>query len=100
MGSEKMKKMKIEDILNMEITPGIHHWDGTDKDGMTCGSLEITLPNGTGIRICSVMRDDGSISCEISIHEINDTKLTIFSKVKKSLRSSMGTIWTKISGVA
>jgi hypothetical protein len=93
--------MKIEDILNMEITPGIHQWSELfDKKGVTCGSLEITLPNGTDIRICSVVRDDGTTSCEISIHNINDTRLTIFSKVKKSIRRSMGTMWTKISGVA
>jgi len=83
----------------MEIIPGVHQWDG-EKDGMTCGHVDIHLPNGTLIQIKSVKFRSGHYSPEISIHRLNDTQLTIFDKVKKSIRRVTGTIWTKISGVA
>jgi len=92
--------MKIEDILNMTIKQGIHQWDGTDNDGMTCGSVEIWLPNHTVIDIKSVVYDSGSNNCKVTIHNINNTELTIFSKVKKSIKRVAGTVWTKINGVA
>ena len=87
--------MKIEEIRNMEITAGIHQWSG-QEDGMTCGSLEIDLPNGTTVHIHSVQYECGRTRTEISIHNLNDTELTIFSKVKKSIRRVKNTIWTKI----
>ena len=90
--------MKIEEIRNMEIKPGIHQWDG-EKDGMTSGHVDIHLPNGTIIQIKCVQFGSGRYSSEISIHRLNDTKLTIFDKVKKSIRRVQGTIWTKIMGV-
>lgn len=91
--------MKIEDILNMEIKPGIHQWDGEDNE-MKCGSLEIMLPNGTSIRITSVVHPDGRPSCDISIHDLKDTKITIFGKISKSLKRLSGFIMTKIEAVA
>ena len=92
--------MRIEDILNMKIKPGIHQWDGTDNDGMTSGSLEIWLPNDTVIHIDSVVYDSGRTNCEVTIHNINETKVTIFSKITKSIKRVNETIWTKINGVA
>mgnify|MGYP003970447159 CR=1 FL=1 len=91
--------MKIEDILNMKIKAGVHQWDGSDNDGMTSGSVQIWLPNDTIINITSVVFDSGRNSCEVTIHNMNDTKLNIFSKVKKSIKRVTGTVWTKISGV-
>lgn len=91
--------MKIEDILHLEIQPGFMNWDGSDKDGMTRGEIEIKMPGGTCIRISSTQFDDERFSNEITIHRFNDTQLTIFSKVKKSMKKVTGTIWTRISGV-
>lgn len=91
--------MKIEDILNMEIKPDIHQWYGRD-DGMTCGSLKINLPNGTKIRISSIVHECGMTSCDISIHDLKDTNLTIIGKVRKTLKRFSDIIITKIKAVA
>lgn len=91
--------MKIEDILHLQIQAGINNWDGTKEDGMTRGEIEIKLPGGTLIRIGSTQFDSGRYSNEITIHRLNDTRLTVFSKVKKSIKRVSGTIWTQILGV-
>ena len=90
--------MKNEEIRNMKIEPGIHQWDG-EEDGMTCGSVEIVLPNGTTIEVVSVKHGNENYSCTINIHNLNDTQITIFNKVKKSIRRIKEVIWTKISRV-
>lgn len=91
--------MKIEDIKHLKITPGIHQWDGKDDDGMTAGSIHIILPNDTQVRICVVQYETGRYRNEISIHNLKDTELTIYSKVKKAIRKVKNTIWTNIEEV-
>jgi len=93
-------EMKIEEIKHIKIQPGIHQWNDEDSDGMTAGSIEVLLPGGTVIQICSVeYLGTGRFKNTVSIHNLNDTEVTIFSKVKKSIRRVQNTIWTKIMGV-
>lgn len=91
--------MKIEEIKHIKIEPGLHQWDGEDNDGMTAGSIQVSLPGGTLIQICSVEHlGTGRFRNTVSIHDLNDMEVTIFSKVKKSIRRVQNTIWTTIKG--
>lgn len=88
--------MKIEEIRNMKIDAGVHQWNG-DGNGLTAGSLTVTLPNGTKIQITSVEAKEGDYAnMSISVHRLKDTELTIFDKVTKKQDSVKGTTWTTI----
>ena len=93
--------MNIEEIKHIQIEPGIHQWNVEDVDGlMTAGSITVNLPGDTVIQICSVeYLGTGRFKNTVSIHNLNDTEVTIFSKIKKSIRRVKNSIWTKIMGV-
>ena len=92
--------MKIEEIKHIKIKPGLHQWSEDETTTMTAGSIEVWIPGGTVIQICSVeYLGTGRFKNTVSIHNLNDTEVTIFSKIKKSIRRVKNSIWTKIMGV-
>ena len=89
-----MIKMQIK---NMKIEKGCQNWV---EDNMTNGYLRIELPNGAIINIRSAALTDGDwTSADISIHNLNDTKIVIHEKgssITKGQKSRKGHTWTVI----
>mgnify|MGYP003126940909 CR=1 FL=1 len=83
-------------IRNMEITEGVHNWDGSEGS-LTAGSISIRLPNGTVIQICSVLCNETDYSnATIKIHRIKDTEITLFEKSSTITKRSEHGEFTRI----
>jgi len=84
--------MKIE---NMKIEKGCQNWVVGE---MTSGEITVRLPNGTTIDIQASVQDEWN-SCNITVHWLNDTKITIHEKgsaITKKQKSNKGHTWTVI----
>ena len=87
------------EIDNMEVQVGTLNWRDHD---ISSGSIDITLANGTVIKIkCSTSDISGeTITADVKIWNMNDTEIVVFSdKVsKKTTRKELGQ-WTSINKV-
>jgi len=82
-------------INNLKIEAGCQNWT---VDEMTSGEITIQLPNGTSIDIQASVQGDWN-NCNISVHWLNDTKITIHEKgssITKKQKSRKGHTWTVI----
>jgi len=82
-------------INNLKIEAGAQNWV---VDKMTSGEVTIRLPNGTCIDIQASVQGDWN-NCNISVHWLNDTKITIHEKgssIAKKQKSNNGHTWTVI----
>tara|TARA_S200002703_G_scaffold26221_1_gene22497 strand:- start:2625 stop:2900 length:276 start_codon:yes stop_codon:yes gene_type:complete len=83
------------EIKNMKIEEGCQNWVVGE---MTSGEITIRLPNGTCIDIQASVQGEWN-SCNISVHCLNDTEMTIYEKgssITKRQKKRDGHTWTVI----